>query len=257
MSEKEGFRDYTQAPQHVKDTYYLNHTLQTLDFVKKKHLQYFPLKGEVLSLWEAFKLLDQLVDESDPDTKKSQTHHALQTAEAIRKDGHPRWLILTGLVHDMGKILAMYGEPQWAVVGDTFPVGCRFEDSNIFVEFFNDHPDSLDPIYKTSLGIYSPYCGFNSLWMSFGHDEYIYQVMKPYLPKEALYILRFHSFYPAHFAQGYKHLMSDEDHMLIPYLKLFQKYDLYSKHDEEICIDEIYPYYEELVNEFLPKKIQW
>ena len=47
--------------------------------------------------------------------------HLLQTAEAIRRDGHPRWFILTGLIHDLGKILCLWGEPQWAVVGDTNP----------------------------------------------------------------------------------------------------------------------------------------
>jgi len=51
--------------------------------------------------------------------------HLLQTAEAIRRDGHPRWFILTGLIHDLGKILCLWGEPQWAVVGDTNPGACR------------------------------------------------------------------------------------------------------------------------------------
>lgn len=43
--------------------------------------------------------------------------HALQSAEAARKDGQPRWMILTALIHDLGKLLFFHGEPQWAVVG--------------------------------------------------------------------------------------------------------------------------------------------
>ena len=38
-----------------------------------------------------------------------------KTAEAFRRDGHPDWLILTGFIHDLGKILTSYGEEQWAV----------------------------------------------------------------------------------------------------------------------------------------------
>ena len=34
---------------------------------------------------------------------------------------HPQ---LTGLIHDIGKIMHLWGEPQWATVGDTFVVGC-------------------------------------------------------------------------------------------------------------------------------------
>ena len=72
----------------------------------------------------------------------TQIEHLMQTAEAIRADGHPRWFILTGLIHDLGKILCLFGEPQWAVVGDTFPVGCRYSDQIVFPEFFRDNPDS-------------------------------------------------------------------------------------------------------------------
>ena len=72
-----------------------------------------------MSIWEALEYLNTLVDDSDPDTDLSQLEHLLQTAEQIRRDGHPRWFILTGLIHDLGKILCLWGEPQWAVVGDT------------------------------------------------------------------------------------------------------------------------------------------
>lgn len=58
------------------------------------------------------------------------------------------WLQLTGLVHDLGKLLALWGEPQWAVVGDTFPVGCKFSDQCVFPEFFEGNPDFNDPRFK-------------------------------------------------------------------------------------------------------------
>jgi hypothetical protein len=68
-------------------------------------------------------MLDSIVDASDPDISQAQTLHAFQTAEALRAADMPRWMILTGLIHDAGKVLANMSEPQWAVVGDTFPVG--------------------------------------------------------------------------------------------------------------------------------------
>ena len=95
-----------------------------------------------MGIWEAMEFLNTLVDDSDPDTDLTQIEHLMQTAEAIRADGHPRWFILTGLIHDLGKILCLFGEPQWAVVGDTFPVGCRYSDKIVFPEFFADNPDS-------------------------------------------------------------------------------------------------------------------
>jgi inositol oxygenase len=45
-------------------------------------------------------LLNEFIDDSDPDLDTPQIEHLLQTAEAIRKD-HPDedWLHLTGLIH--------------------------------------------------------------------------------------------------------------------------------------------------------------
>ena len=85
-----------------------------------------------MTVWEALEFLDTLVDDSDPDVDFTQIEHALQTAESIRRANQPRWFIVTGLVHDLGKILCLYGEPQWAVVGDTFPVGCQFSDACVY-----------------------------------------------------------------------------------------------------------------------------
>ena len=62
-----------------------------------------------MGIWEAMEYLNTLVDDSDPDTELTQIEHLMQTAEAIRADGHPRWFILTGLIHDLGKILCLLG----------------------------------------------------------------------------------------------------------------------------------------------------
>src|ERR1700732_950644 len=193
------FRQHTvEAPPVVQEFYRLNHTYQTRDFVLEKKREYLPLDKRRMSVWEALDYLNTLVDDSDPDTNLSQIEHLLQTSEAIRRDGHPRWMVLVGFIHDLGKCLCLYGEPQWGVVGDTFPVGCAWSDQIVFPEYFARNPDAKVPEYQTKYGIYEPNCGLENVHMSFGHDGYIAEVMKIYLDDEALHLLRFHSFYAWH-----------------------------------------------------------
>ena len=45
--------------------------------------------------------------------------------------------------------MAFYDEPQWAVVGDTFPVGCKPQSSIVHVETsFEFNPDMDNDKYK-------------------------------------------------------------------------------------------------------------
>ena len=167
----EQFRDYGAEPRSgVKELYKLNHTCQTLDFVLLKKSEYLSRSRRELGIWEAMELLNNLVDSSDPDTDLSQMDHNLQTAEAIRRDGHPRWFVLTGFIHDLGKLLCLFGEQQWAVVGDTFPVGCAFSDKIVYPEFFAGNSDTHDSMLQTRDGIYSPGCGLENVHFSWGHD---------------------------------------------------------------------------------------
>lgn len=251
------YRNYDDAPEHVKQFYKTNHTNQTVDFVLGKHAQFLPPHTFTMSIWEAMDKLDTLVDESDPDIGLPQSYHLFQTAEAMRKDGMPRWFILTGFIHDLGKILAANGEPQWAVVGDTFPVGCPFSTDNVYPGYFVLNVDFYNPMYQNGTGIYARHCGLDNVVMSWGHDEYLYQVVKDYLPEEAAFIIRYHSFYALHQKNAYSYLLNDRDRELLPWLKLFQKYDLYSKSEERLNIEELMPYYKELVGDFFPNQLKF
>ena len=255
---EEEFRVYdAEANPGVAEFYRLNHENQTLDYVLAKEAEYFGLNKGEKSIWEAAEFLNTLVDDSDPDTDLTQIEHLLQTSEAIRADGHPRWFVLTGFVHDLGKVLCLWGEPQWGVVGDTFPVGCAFSKDIVFHEYFAKNPDLHHPVYSTENGIYEPGCGLEKVHMSFGHDGYIYEAMKNYLPEEALYMLRYHSFYPAHKHGAYKHLMNERDVEMFRWVNEFNKYDLYSKGHSKPNLKELKPYYDDLFVEFFPAKIAW
>ncbi len=256
--QQEQFRDYrSEARASVKEFYRLNHTQQTVDFVGAKRAEYLPLQKRRMGIWEAIDFLNTLIDDSDPDTDLAQIEHLMQTAEAIRRDGHPRWFILTGLIHDLGKILCLFGEPQWAVVGDTFPVGCAWSDKIVFPEFFADSPDAQRPEYQTRTGIYREGCGLDNVMLSWGHDEYLYHVMKDYLPQEALYMIRYHSFYPGHREHAYDHLMNDHDREMFHWVRAFNPYDLYTKNAERPDAKKLLPFYQELTAEFFPEVMSW
>ena len=123
------YRDFEQEGiDRVRTFYRNNHTHQTFDFVQAQKTRWLKFNQREMTPWEGLDFLNTLVDESDPDINLPQIAHLLQTAEAIKADGHPDWFVLTGFIHDLGKVLCLFGEPQWAVVGDTFPVGCRFSD---------------------------------------------------------------------------------------------------------------------------------
>lgn len=261
------FRDYdavSERQKTVEEFYRLQHINQTYDFVKRMREEYGKLNRVEMSIWECCELLNEVVDDSDPDLDEPQIMHLLQTAEAIRKDFPDEdWLHLTALIHDLGKVLLLpsFGElPQWAVVGDTFPLGCAFDESNVHHKYFKENPDYNNPAYNTKNGIYSEGCGLDNVMISWGHDDYMYLVAKENgttLPPAALFIIRYHSFYPFHKAGAYKHLMNEEDAKNLKWLEVFNKYDLYSKSKDKIDVEKVKPYYLSLIEKYFPSKLRW
>jgi inositol oxygenase len=255
---KEDFRNYeADARPTVREFYRLNHRHQTREFGQAKRKEYLSRNRRQMSIWEALEYLNTLVDDSDPDTNLTQLEHLVQTAEQIRRDGHPRWFILTGLIHDLGKILCLWDEPQWAVVGDTFPVGCAWSDKIVFHKFFEANPDRNEPRYQSKLGLYQEGAGLDSVQMSWGHDEYLYQVTKDHLPLEALYMIRYHSFYAAHRDGEYDYLMNDQDRKMFDWVRKFNPYDLYTKSHERPNLKELRPFYDDLISEYFPATLRW
>ena len=259
--DKSQFRQYSAACERVKGFYREQHTKQTVAYnlwARNEFASHHTPARADMTIWQAMEKLNMLIDDSDPDTSLSQIEHLLQSAEAIRRDGQPRWFQLTGLIHDLGKLLFFYGaRGQWDVVGDTFPVGCAFEDSVIYADTFTHNPDTHDPIYSTPRGIYTPGCGLDNVMISWGHDEYLYRICKRQstLPDEALAMIRYHSFYAWHSGGGYRWLMDEEkDPRMLAAVRAFNPYDLYSKSDGVPDVEVLKPYYLDLINEYFPPR---
>jgi inositol oxygenase len=263
------FRNFKDSPwqDRVSNFYLNNHTNQTVEFNKKKREEILTLSKAKMSMMQAVELLNEIVDDSDPDTGyEPQITHCLQTSEAIRKH-YPGeeydWFHLVGFIHDVGKVLAhptMYNEPQWAVVGDTHVVGCQFPEEAVFHDYFKNNPDSSNPAYNTKFGIYHEGIGLDNVLFSWGHDEYLYQVCVKNgstLPKRGLFMIRYHSCYPIHQKGAYQHLMTEEDRENVEWLKKFQAFDLYSKLPEKPNIDEVLPYYKRLMDKYFPPVMNW
>jgi inositol oxygenase len=261
------FRDYSSANAYfdrVKQTYQNIHTHQTVTFVEDKIACWCKFDKHRMTVMEALDLLNTMVDESDPDINLPNIAHAFQTAEQIRavwSSPEYDWFHLTGLIHDLGKVLAVWGEPQYAVTGDTFVVGCEFVDSIVFrKETFGLNPDGKNPKYNTKYGIYEPNCGLDKVKLSWGHDEYLYRVLKhnkSTIPQEGLNMIRFHSFYPWHTGGDYMHLCNEEDLKMMNWVKEFNKFDLYTKCEVFPDIEALKPYYQSLIDKYIPGILKW
>ena len=227
------------------------HENQTLEYVLTKKKQYNSFTNK-LNVKTALSMLDDFIDPSDPDLDVPNSIHAFQTAERIRKNNpEDKQLQLTGLIHDLGKILFSFNEPNWSVVGDTFVVGCEYPKPIVYYDTLQNNPDFNK---YDKLGIYKENCGIENLHLSYGHDEYLYQVLlfnkNHKLSKKYLDIIRFHSFYPWHTEGEYKYFMNDNDKNILNDILNFNQYDLYSKEDDTTISETTKKYYFDLIDEY-------
>lgn len=248
------FRNYEDSARQdtVEECYRLMHENQTVKFVESMHQKWLGFSHGQYTIEQIIQMLDELVDDSDPDNDLPNSVHDFQTAERIRKAWPEHdWFHLVGLLHDLGKVMALWGEPQWCVVGDTFPVGCQFSDKIVFPYQFENNPDNFNEEYNSECGIYADECGLDNLMMSWGHDEYMYQMLthnQCTIPEEGLNMIRYHSFYPWHTGKAYEHFCSHHDLEVIkPWVLEFNKFDLYSKGDDVPDVSAVWPYYKQLL----------
>ncbi len=232
------------------------HREQTLERARALRGKYAARRLGRATVRQRFEALAGIRDESDADLEgMSQLGHALQTANAMRRDGLDEDWIVLGLIHDLGKILLEHGEPPEFVVGDTHPLGCAFSPAIRHAGFLSANPDARDARYATRFGIYSPGCGLDAVTMSYGHDEYLYWIVRDHVPYELAWQIRYHSFQSV--AGEYLHLFDARDHELRESrMKPFARYDLYTKHANEVSsayLDE----YLALLDRRFPAPLDW
>jgi len=294
---EEGAEEGADAPRAdtVRTHYRLMRANQNFEFVKAMEQRWLPLDKTQLTVRECFEHLKSYVDTSDPDTDLPNMVHMIQTAEAMRAAGEPDWMVLMGLVHDLGKAMcllpfssdaaappptsaerAAVGQlgtaegPQFALGGDTWIVGAPIPQTAVFPEFNALCADSkVDEFSRGETGRYRAGVGMMSdeLHFAFGHDEYIYRAVRKHqnetapaaerLPEEAFAILRLHSCYPWHSGGSYRAFHGPDDERLLKAVQRFQRYDLYTKHGAKPDVEALWPYYQSLVDRFLPGKMWW
>ncbi len=261
---EKAFRNYegTDVKASVKEHYRKMRTYQTLDYVRAMHRKYLTY-DKPMTLLEAMGHLNDLIDVSDPDLDLPNVQHLIQSAEAIREDGRPDWMQLVGLIHDLGKVMFLWGcdedgtsqNEQWGMVGDVFVVGCALPESCVYPEFNSLNPDMQKPEYNTELGIYKAACGLDALTLAWGHDEYLYRVLEHHkdnrIPEAGMVMIRYHSFYPWHTGGSYARLVGPKDQQYLEWIRDFNKYDLYTKSDKVFELEEVWDHYAPIAKKYL------
>eukprot|EP00438_Fugacium_kawagutii_P014785 Skav228774 [mRNA] locus=scaffold589:557855:559690:- [translate_table: standard] len=230
---------------------YEKYSMQTVAFVKEQQEVWLKFSKAELSILEAVQMVMDLGDSP------------FQVAEAVRAQWPqgPDWFHLVGLIHDLGKLMLLPPlagkdllEP-WAVLGETFPVGCALPAS---LEVKN--PDQRHPLYGTENGIYQTGCGISNLLMSWGKDEYMYQMLKfnqCTLPNEALNVIRLQSFALWHEASTYRQFESGEDAETLNWVKALNQTckTAVAKHSVEEGVEA---YYSSLLKKYnMVGKLKW
>jgi len=150
--------------------------------------------------------------------------------------------------------------PQWGLGGDTWVVGVPIPESAVFPEFNELNPDRDLPEFQGPTGMYEAHCGIENLLFAYGHDEYLYRMLvhnKTSLPREGLAMIRYHSCYPLHKEGEYKELLAPGDEDLLHWIREFNQFDLYTKADKRPDITELWPYYQRLIDKYIPGKLDW
>jgi len=262
-------RDYGKdVDERVSNHYKAMRKNQSLDVARSlRHFYGTPIKK--ISIWAAFGLLNAFRDVSDPDLSLPNLHHLYQSALYARDHGFPKWMVITALIHDLGKIIYVRGQDnfgttmtnQWAITGDTWVLGCALPPSLVFPEYnvYSPHFDA------SGYGIYKPHCGIRTLEFTYSHDVYLADLLRHplnaplhRLPPTAIDIIYLHSFYPFFDQDAYTHFMAPGDEDLKTLLQYFNQCDLYSKTNEvKVTLALLKETFGDLVKEYFPSEEIW
>jgi inositol oxygenase len=142
------------------------HARQTRTDVAALDAKYrVPVLGEVY-VWDLYPILGGCIDPTDPALgTTSQLTHILQVLDAMRADGvSDPDLLLTALIHDLGKVLLATTEDPANVVGMNKPIG-QFDAGT----------------------------GLDSCVFQWNHDEFGYSRFRDLVPDHVAWLIRDHS----------------------------------------------------------------
>ncbi|MCB9233053.1 MAG: Myo-inositol oxygenase [Bacteroidia bacterium] len=264
--EKTQFRNYETGHllPAVRENYRKMRQNQTVAYVRRMQAKYLTF-DHPMTIRQALEGLNDFVDLSDPDMDLPNVQHLLQAAEGARRAGKPDWFQLVALIHDLGKVMYLWGcdedgtslKEQWGLVGDIFLVGCQLPQGVVFPEFNELNPDMENPDYFTPLGMYEANCGIDNCLKAWGHDEYLFQVLSHHpenrIPEAGMIMVRYHSFYPWHSHGAYSLLDDDRDEQYKEWVREFNLFDLYTKAPVTYNLDQLMEYYQPIIEKYLGK----
>lgn len=199
-------------------------TIEDFNFLTKKYTNNL-LVGEVY-VWDLVEKLSLVIDPTDRELYGvSQWIHTLQVLDGMEKDNiQDPEILLAGILHDVGKILLLFGELPENVVCDN------------------------DLLNKDAIGL-------NNCYFNWNHDEFAYLKFKNYVPDKISKIIRYHSIKMNILTNN--NIMTNDDILFVEnYLIPFRKWDKTTKSIYNIPNVDI-SYYKDLVFSFFPKKIKF
>ena len=76
-------------------------------------------------------------------------------------------------------------------------------------------------------------------------------------PEQCVGESRLPTTHPSDPTGAYEFLLNEEDRAVLPWIKWFQKFDLYSKSTEVPNIEELMQYYKEKIQKYFPNPVHW
>lgn len=123
---------------------------------------------------------------------------------------------------------------------------------------FEKYNSSLN---KFNNGVYKEGCGLDNLIISYGHDEYLYSVLKGnknhIISEKYMDVIKYHSFYPWHTDNKYHQFMNEKDKITLENVRKFNIFDLYSKEDDTNIKQETINYYDKILDEYFYGELDW
>ncbi|CAN0095728.1 unnamed protein product [Bubo scandiacus] len=238
------------------------HTHQTVEFVRKKRAQYGGAPCARWPSWRRWGCWTRWWTSRTPTwisptpTTRSKPPRA-SAGSTPTKTGSTSW----GCCTTWGRSWRCLGSPSGPWWGTPSPWAARCRN----LWFFGIPPSTTTLTPETpgtaqSSGCTNPAAAWDNVLMSWGHDEYMYRVMKFNnfaLPEEAFYMVRFHSFYPWHTHGDYLHLCTEEDLRMLPWVQELNKFDLYTKQEELPDVQQLQGYYQSLIDKYCPGQLCW